>query len=54
MRNSEELVLFLLQRLLHLRQLRSITNGRFELRGIDAIGLKAVGERIGKVAGMED
>lgn len=54
MRDSDELVLLLLKRLLDLIELWTVANWGLQLRGLDAVGLKAVGEAVSEVAGVKD
>jgi hypothetical protein len=53
-RNSDDFVLVLLQRFLHLILLRSVANRSLQLGSIGAVGLEAIGKRIGKVSRVED
>jgi hypothetical protein len=52
--NRDDLVALLLQRLLNLVELRSVADGSLELSDLGAVCLKAVGERVGKVACVQD
>lgn len=52
--DGKDLVLLLLERGLDLVQLRAVADGRLQLCGLHAVGLQAVGERVGEVAGVQD
>lgn len=52
--DGDDFVLFLLQRLFDLVELRAVTDGCLELCGLDTICLEAIGEAVGKVARVED
>jgi hypothetical protein len=52
--DSQDLVFAFLQCLLNLIELWPVANFGFQLRDLDTICLKAVGERVGKVSGVED
>ena len=54
MGDGDDLVLLRLQRFLHLVELGPVTDGCFQLGGFDAVSLEAVGEGVGKVAGVQD
>lgn len=54
MRHRDHLVLVLLERLFDLRQLRTVPDGRFQLRDLDAVGLEAIGKGVCEVAGVKD
>jgi hypothetical protein len=53
-RDGDHLVLPLLERLLHLVELRPVADLRLELCDLDAVCLETVGERVGKVARVQD
>jgi hypothetical protein len=52
MRDGQDLVFLLLQRLFHLVELWSVTNWRLQLCRLDAVSLEAVGERVGEISGV--
>lgn len=54
MGDGQDLVLLLLEGLLNLVQLRAVSNRCLELGCLDAVGLKAVCEAVGEVAGVQD
>ncbi|KAH0389061.1 PLP-dependent transferase, partial [Aureobasidium melanogenum] len=54
MGDGDELVFLLLQGLLDLVQLGSLSNGSLELGSLDAVCLETIGEAVGKVASVQD
>lgn len=52
--HREDLVFLLLESLLDLVKLRSVTNGGLQLCDLGAICVKAVGERVGEVASVKN
>lgn len=52
--DGHELVFLLLEGLFDLRQLRAAADGRLDLGDVRAVGLEAVGEGVGEVAGVQD
>ena len=52
--DGEEFIFLLFEGSLHLGELGAVANRRFQLGGSDAVGLEAVGEGVGKVAGVQD
>lgn len=50
--DGDKLVFLLLQGLLDLVQLRSLSNGSLKLGSLDAVGLEAIGEAVGEVASV--
>lgn len=54
MRDCEDLVLLLLERLLDLIKLGSVANRCLQLCDLDAVCLEAVRERVGEVASVEN
>jgi hypothetical protein len=52
--DGNHLVLLVLERLLDFVELRPVADGRLELCHLDAVCLEAVGERVGKVASVQD
>jgi hypothetical protein len=53
-RDCEDLVLLLLESLFDLVKLWSVADWRLQLCDLDTVCLKAVGERVGEVASVED
>ena len=52
MRDGDQLVFLVLQRLFYLWKLGPVSNGRFQLCSLDTVCLEAVRERVGEVSSV--